>query len=203
VARVTALVGQARIALENYTLRAPIAGDVLVVNVDPGQSMDPSVVLMMLADLTDLLVETDVDEGYATQMKRGQPAVLQLAGEGEARPGRVGFVSSRVDVATGGLAVKLMFDESVAAPIGMTVTANVVVDQQDATLILPRTALVTVDAIEGVFLVKDGTARFQAVTVVDWPAARLIVTKGLAVGDAMIVDGTGIEAGQAVWVMVP
>jgi multidrug efflux pump subunit AcrA (membrane-fusion protein) len=175
----------------------------LVLAVDPGQSVDPSVVLMTLADLTDLLVETDVDEGYATQIKRGQRTVLQLAGEGEARPGRVGFVSSRVDVATGGLAVKLMFDEGVAAPIGLTVTANIVVDQQDAALTLPRTALVTVGSEEGVFLVKDGTARFQAVTVVDWPAARLIVTKGLAVGDTMIVDGTGIEAGQAVRVMAP
>jgi RND family efflux transporter MFP subunit len=203
VARTTALVDQARIALENYTLRAPIAGDVLLLAVDPGQSVDPSVVLMTLADLTDLLVETDVDEGYATQISRGQLAVLQLAGEGEARPGRVGFVSSRVDVATGGLALKLMFDEGVEAPIGLTVTANIVVDQQDAALTLPRTALVTKDAEEGVFLVKDGTARFQPVEVVDWPAARLIVTKGLAVGDAMIVDGTGIEAGQAVRVMVP
>jgi RND family efflux transporter MFP subunit len=203
VARTTALVDQARIALENYTLRAPIAGDVLVLAVDPGQSVDPSVVLMTLADLTDLLVETDVDEGYATQISRGQLAVLQLAGEGEARPGRVGFVSSRVDVATGGLALKLMFDEGVEAPIGLTVTANIVVDQQDAALTLPRTALVPKDAVEGVFLVKDGTARFQAVEVVDWPAARLIVTKGLAVGDAMIVDGTGIEAGQAVRVMAP
>ncbi|WP_231579641.1 efflux RND transporter periplasmic adaptor subunit [Pseudorhodobacter antarcticus] len=203
VARTTALVDQARIALENYTLRAPIAGDVLLLAVDPGQSVDPSLVLMTLADLTDLLVETDVDEGYATQISRGQLAVLQLAGEGEARPGRVGFVSSRVDVATGGLALKLMFDEGVEAPIGLTVTANIVVDQQDAALTLPRTALVTKDAEEGVFLVKDGTARFQPVEVVDWPAARLIVTKGLAVGDAMIVDGTGIEAGQAVRVMVP
>jgi hypothetical protein len=82
------------------------------------------------------------------------------------------------------------------------VTANIVVDQQDAALTLPRTALVTKDAEEGV-LVKDNTARFQPVTVVDWPAARLIVTKGLAAGDAMIVDGTGIEAGQTVRVMVP
>jgi RND family efflux transporter MFP subunit len=203
VARVTALVDQARIVLENYTLRAPISGDVLVLNVDPGQSVDPSTVLMTLADLSDLLVETDVDEGYATQIKRGQTVVLQLAGESEARPGRVGFVSSRVEVATGGLAVKLMFDAAVQAPIGLTVTANIVVDQQDAALTVPRTALVNLGTEEGIFLVKDGIAQFQAVEVVDWPAARLIVTKGLAVGDAMIVDGTGIEAGQAVRVEAP
>jgi hypothetical protein len=47
-----------------------------VLTVDPGQSVDPSVVLMTLADLADLLVETDVNEGYATQIKRDQRAVL-------------------------------------------------------------------------------------------------------------------------------
>jgi hypothetical protein len=96
-----------------------------------------------------------------------------------------------------------MFDAAVQAPIGLTVTANIVVDQQDAALTVPRTALVNLGTEEGIFLVKDGIAQFQAVEVVDWPAARLIVTKGLAVGDAMIVDGTGIEAGQAVRVEAP
>jgi hypothetical protein len=39
---------------------------------------------------------------------------------------------------------------------------------------------------------------FQPVSVVDWPAARLIVTGGLAEGDAVIIDPTNIEVGQAV-----
>ena len=203
VARMTALVDQARIALENHTIRAPINGTVLTLNVDPGQIVDQSTVLMRLADLTDLLVKTDVDESYATQITQGQPAVLQLAGESGTHPGRVSFVSSRVDVATGGLAVELTFDTPVSAPIGLTVTANIVVAQSDAALTLPRTALATSGTEKGVFLVRDNTARFQPVQVVDWPAARLIVTQGLAAGDAVIVDGAGLEDGQAITVGQP
>lgn len=203
VARMTALVEQAQVTLNNHTIRAPIAGSVLTLNVDPGQILDPSTVLMTLADLTDLLVETDVDESYATQIAQGQRAVMQLAGETETRAGRVSFVSSRVDVATGGLAVKLRFDAPVVAPIGLTVTANIVVDQLDAALTVPRSALVTTGAGRGLFLARDGTARFQAVDVVEWPAARLIVTKGLAAGDALIVDGAGLADGQAITVAQP
>jgi membrane fusion protein (multidrug efflux system) len=34
--------------------------------------------------------------------------------------------------------------------------------------------------------------------VVEWPAARLIVTAGLAQGDTFITEATGIADGQAV-----
>lgn len=203
VARMTAMVDQAQIALNNHTVVAPIGGKVLTLRVDPGQIVDASTVLMTLADLTDLMVETDVDEVYATQISQGQPAVLQLAGESVTRAGHVSHVSDRVDVATGGLAVKLVFDEAVSAPVGLTVTANIVVDQQDAALTVPRSALATVGSAKGVFLAIDCTARFQPVQVVDWPAARLIVTGGLAEGSALIVDATGLVPGQAIKVGQP
>ena len=38
----------------------------------------------------------------------------------------------------------------------------------------------------------------RAVQVIDWPAARLIVTEGLVAGDVVIADATGIADGQAV-----
>lgn len=203
VARMTALLDQAQIALANHTLRAPIGGSVLRLNVDPGQTVDPSSVLLTLADLTGLVVETDVDESYATQIAKGQKAVLQLAGENTPRMGQVETVSARVDVATGGLGVTLGFAQQVSAPVGLTVTANIVVEEQPAALTVPRTALVTVDGQRGVFVAESGQARFAPVQVVDWPAERLLVITGLAVGDALIADGTGLTDGQAVRVGTP
>ncbi len=198
VARMTALVDQAQIQLANFTIRAPMDGTVLALNVDPGQIIDPATVLLTLADLSALSVETDVDEAYATQIRAGLPAVLQLAGDMSAHDGRVSFVSQRVDPATGGLAVKLAFDQAVNAPVGLTVTANIIVDQQDAALTAPRSAIRTGDAGAAVFVVADGIALRRAVSVIDWPAARLIVTGGLVPGDLLIVDATGISDGQAV-----
>jgi hypothetical protein len=150
-----------------------------------------------------LVVEADVDETYATQIAPDQTAVLQLAGETGTRDGHVGFVSQRVDAATGGLAVKIAFDEPVMAPVGLTVAANIVVERRAAALTVPRTALETGPDGTGVFLVQDGAARFAPVTVVDWPAARLIVTGGLAEGDVLITDAEGIVDGQAVAVARP
>jgi RND family efflux transporter MFP subunit len=203
VTRMTAVFDAAQIKLDDFTIRAPIAGTVLTLNVDPGQSVDPSTVLMTLADLSRLEVETDVDEAYATQIKLGQKAVLQLAGESALRDGRVSVVSRLVDAATGGLAVTLAFDAPVSAPIGLTVTANIIVDSRDAAMTLPRAALVTDSAGTAVFVLADGTAQRRSVAVIDWPAARLIVTSGVAPGDIVIADATGIGDGQAVTEVAP
>ena len=203
VARMTAVFDAAQIKLDDFTIRAPIAGTVLTLNVDPGQSVDPSTVLMTLADLSRLKVETDVDEAYATQIQLGQKAVLQLAGESALRDGRVSVVSRLVDAATGGLAVTLAFDAPVSAPIGLTVTANIVVDSRDAAMTLPRAALVTDSAGTAVFVLAGGIAQRRSVTVIDWPAARLIVTSGVAPGDIVIADATGIGDGQAVTEVAP
>lgn len=203
VVRMTALVDQAKIQLANFTIRAPMTGTVLALNVDLGQTIDPATVLMTIADLGQLIVETDVDEAYATQIRAGMPAVLQLSGETATREGRVSFVSQRVDAATGGLSVKLAFADPVMAPVGLTVTANIVIEQRDAALTVPRTALRTEDGRPAVLVVTEGIARARPVSVIDWPAARLIVTDGLAPGDVLIVDATGIADGQSVRVEQP
>lgn len=203
VARTTAVFDAAQIKLDDFTIRAPIAGTVLTVSVDPGQSVDPSTVLMTLADLSRLEVKTDVDEAYATQIRLGQKAVLQLAGESTLRDGHVSVVSRLVDAATGGLAVTLAFDVPVSAPIGLTVTANIIVDSRDAAMTLPRAAIMTDSAGTAVFVVADGLAQRHSVAVIDWPAARLIVTSGIAPGDVVIADATGIADGQAITAAAP
>lgn len=198
VARMTALLEQAEIQLAKFTIRAPIAGTVLVLHADPGQSVDPATVLLTIADLGQLVVETDVDESYATQIRTGQPAALQLSGENAVYPGHVSFVSQRVDTETGGLAVKLTPDEALSAPIGLTVTANITVDDRAAAITVPRAAIIKDATGDAVLLVKDGKAMRKAVQVIDWPATRLIVTDGLVSGDLVITDATGLADGQAV-----
>lgn len=198
VARLTALLDQATIQLDRFTLQAPIAGTITARSVDPGQLVDTATVLFTLADMSKLLVETDVDEAYATRIAVGQEAALQLVGSRETLAAKVIFVSPRVDPATGGLAVKLAPDVSLQAPIGLTVTANIVVSREEA-LTVPRTALQG----DAVFRLIDGRAVLTPVKVTDWPAARLIVTDGLAEGDQVIVDSTGLTDGAAVVVGAP
>jgi len=203
VARMTALLEQAQVQLARHTLLAPISGTVVALEAEVGQIADTATVLLTVANLDELIVETDVDEVYANQIAIGQSAFLRLSGETETRAGQVQTVAGRIDVATGGLAVKIGFATPVTAPIGLTVTANIVVDQQDAALTVPRTALVMDGRETAVLLVRDGIARRQPIAVIDWPAARLIATEGLAPGDQVIIDAAAVSDGLAVRPDVP
>ena len=198
VARLTAALDQAQIELAKFTLMAPISGTVIARDAEAGQIADVTAPLFSLADLGNLVVETDVDEAYATQITPGLPAILQLTGEPTKRDGRVDFVASQVDAATGGLAVRLVLDEPVRAPVGLTVTANIVVETKAAAITVPRSAIARDDGGAAVFLADTDRAVRRPVTVMDWPADRLEVTAGLAAGDVVITDATGVSDGIAI-----
>jgi RND family efflux transporter MFP subunit len=193
VGRLQAMLDQATIQRARFTVTAPISGTVVTRTLDPGQLVDPTTALFTLADLSTLIVEADVDEAYAAEIRKGQTAELQLVGQRQTLAGALVFVSPRVDPATGGLAIKIGFDAPVKAPLGLTVTANILVDEQQA-ITVPRTALTG----EALFRLVNGRAVLTPVTMIDWPAARLIVTQGLAPGDMVITDSTGLADGQAV-----
>lgn len=193
VARLTALWDQSVIQLSRYDVTAPMAGTVILRSVQLGQLADTATALFTLADLSVLTVQTNVDEAYGAQINLGQAVSLELVGSRDVLAGKVSFASPRIDGATGGRAVTISFASPLAAPVGMTVTANIVVDERSA-LTVPRAAL----RGDAVFLKVGKQAKLTPVTVIDWRAARLIVTTGLTVGDQVIIDATGLTDGQAV-----
>lgn len=200
VERLRAVVDQAQYQLTRYSILAPMAGTILTRGAEPGQVVDLSTELFSLADLGELVVETDIDESYATQVRPGMPALLQLTGDPRILQGAVSFVAPIVDAATGGLAVKIAFGEPQQAPVGLTVTANIVVDRRDAALSAPRSSIDRSGPVPAVFVLDGGLARRTPVGIIDWPADRLIVTDGLRPGDVLVVDAADLVDGQAVTV---
>lgn len=203
VARLTAVFDQMQIDLEKFTILAPSAGTILARNAEVGQVADVTSALFSMADRGQLVVETDVDETYAARVKTGQPAILQLKGETDKRDGTVSFVAPQVDATTGGLAIKIAFEQPVTAPVGLTVTANIIVDQQDAAIAVPRAAVVTDATGSAVFVAVADHAVRRAVIIVDWPADRLEVSTGLVEGDVVITDATGLSDGIAIALSTP
>lgn len=203
VGRLRALVDQAQFQLTKFSIVAPIAGTVLTRGVDPGQVVDLTTPLFTLADLSELVVEADVDESYATQIKTGMPGLLRLTGDERTLDGQVSFVAPVVDADTGGLAIKIAFLEPQIVPVGLTVTANIIVERREVAISAPRAAIVTVGSEHAVFVQVGAKARRRAVSVIDWPADRLVVTEGLKSGDVLIVDANGLADGQDVSVTGP
>lgn len=198
VARLQAALDQAQSQLALYTITAPISGVVLDRAVDRGQLVDTQSELFTIADLTHLVVETDVDEIYSGRMQQGLKALLKPAGYSVAQTGQVIFAAPTVDPATGGRAIKIAFDEVVDLPVGLTVNVNIIVSETPSALSVPRAAIVTEGAESHVLVVEDGRAVSRAMSFLDWPADRVMVTEGLTAGERVVLDPATISPGQAV-----
>lgn len=197
-ARLQAALQQVERQARQYAIHAPIAGTVLSRGVDRGQMVDVQTELFVIADTSELVVETDVDELYSARVSTGLKALLKPVGASVPQNGTVTFAAPTVDSSTGGRAIKIAFDEPVSLPVGQTVNANVIVDEIEEALSIPRGAILTEGAESHVLVIADGVAAARPIGFNDWPADRVIVTEGLSEGDVVIIDPTDIAVGDLV-----
>lgn len=197
-ARLEAALNQVERQIAQYTVTAPMTGTVLSRGVDRGQLVDPQTELFVIADTSELLVETDVDELYSARVGVGLKALLQPVGASVPQYGTVSFAAPVVDSATGGRAIRIAFDEKVSLPVGQTVNANVIVDEVADALAIPRGAIITQGAESHVLVIEDGLVAARPIRFNDWPAERVIVTAGLDAGDVVIIDPSTVAVGDLV-----
>jgi len=105
----------AQAALEHLTLSAPFDGTVAGVNVHPGEWVIPGQVVLTLADLNHLRVETtDLSERDIPRVEAGQPVTVFIEALGQDVPGRVSDISPLADTLGGDVVYKttITLDES-------------------------------------------------------------------------------------------
>jgi multidrug resistance efflux pump len=127
-------------ALDQLTLRAPIAGEVLQLRVRPGEHTAPSATgAVVLGDTAQLRARLDIDERDATLIKLDQQAEIRVEGLAAPQTGRVVEIGRRVgrkNVRTEDptdrqdarfVEVVIALDAAPAVPIGVRVDGSVTV----------------------------------------------------------------------------
>lgn len=195
---------EARARRSQYVLRAPFAGYVLQRPVDPGQNVTLQTVLYRIATSEGSLVEAEIDEQYLSELRLGLPAVVAPSGgRGQAYPASIAYIARQVDSATGAATVRFRLDTGGAEvpelPAGLSFDVNVRVAEHPAALTVPREAVSGLGDRPWVLLVRDGQpAERQEVQVIDWPAARIVVTGGLQEGDRVALSPRAVPPGTVV-----
>ena len=115
VDRAQALLDSAKTTLEAQSaLLAPIVGTVVTLDVNPGETVVPGQVIVILGDLTKYQIETiDLSERDVTRVKVGQPVKISVEALGEEFTGRVSKIAL-VSTTLGGdvvYTVTIEFDE--------------------------------------------------------------------------------------------
>lgn len=185
----SALVRASAERAREFTIRAPMAGVVLVRRIDNGQVVGAGESLFELGSATDVEIRVEVEEAYADGLRPGQTARAALSGSTEVFPARVSEVSPRVDSSTGGRIVRLTALGGQGLSPGRSIDVTVIVAQRQDAIVVPRSAVLNATAAAHVYVVDtNDIVRARRITVARWPSVNALVDSGLHAGDRVVLD---------------
>ncbi|MES2858159.1 MAG: efflux RND transporter periplasmic adaptor subunit [Pseudomonadota bacterium] len=188
-----ARVAQIRAQLGDRTIRAPFAGVLGIRQVSPGALVTPGTAIATLDDIARVYVDFPLPESDLAQVAAGQ----RVSGTSASWPqrefdGTVATVDARLDAGSRAVNVRADFPNTDRAlRPGMLVEVTVHRSPRQA-ILLPEIAVVQVGQKTFVWRVgADGKVAQAEVKVGVRRAGQAEVTEGLAVGDRIVVEGTG------------
>jgi multidrug efflux system membrane fusion protein len=194
-----AAIEAARLNLEFTRVVSPLAGRVGLRQIDPGSIVHASdaVGLVKVTEMAPISVQFSLpqDELAAlTDPQRGTElpvAVDTRDGAKHIADGRLVFIDSTVDQATGQIQLKAVFDNADSAlwP-GEFISARVLVRTDQAATVVPSQAVLMGESGPYVYLLKpDATVAAQSVMVGPSVDGDTEIRSGLAAGQAIVLDG--------------
>lgn len=182
---------QTRQAQRLVTITAPRSGIVLNRNVSAGTSVDPSTVLVTLADLSHVWVIAEVAEGEAAQLRAGSVASLSFPmAQSAPLSAKVEFIYPTLTERTRTVRVRLPLDnKSGALRPGMYGSAEFKVAAREA-LTVARDAVVDTGTSQHVFVhTADNVIEPRTVKIGARLSDRIEVTQGLSTGEHVVTAG--------------
>lgn len=200
LAQLAEAVVEAETRLEDFVLRAPFDGFVLRRPIDSGQTVAPTTIIYEIGTEGEAFVEAEVDERYLAELRVGtRAAVVPLNGGANAFEAELVYISRQVDPRTGAAVVRFQFHgEPPSLPAGLTLDVNVLVDEHENAVTVPKAALGRSGRNNWVLTLDGGRATKRPVTVIDWPAERVVVMDGLTAGEPVLLEPRDIPPGTEV-----
>lgn len=191
--RVQALGGNGGGDIGVLRLVSPIGGKIVESKVSRGQTVEPSLTLFRVADLSRVWVELAVFERDLSRVTRGDHVeIIPQTNPDVALKGIVARVGDIIDKDTRSAPVRVVVEnvEGKLRP-GESVLANIHTSKSRGSVVLvPRDAITTVDGKPTVFVAHDDTSvEPRAIVIGASDANRVEVRKGLVPGERVAVKG--------------
>jgi cobalt-zinc-cadmium efflux system membrane fusion protein len=188
-----------------YALRSPIAGFVLDRHATLGENVGAEDHTFLIGDLSEIWVQASVHDRDVASVKEGMPAKVSVLGAGgDGYQGTVGLIGRIVDERTRTLLVRVVVKNPPAAlahgdiPLrpGMFATIDLETQKHEGALLVPVSAVTTVDGVTVVFVRshadRSGASNVIAfekrVVVIGLRDERIVeIIQGLTVGEDVVV----------------
>lgn len=187
-----------------FVVRAPMSGVILVRPIDGGQVVTPTTTLFELGSLDGVEILAEVDEAYADALRPGMVARAAASGSDTRFEAIVSEVSPKIDSSTGGRLVKIRPRTAPDLAPGRSVDVTIVVEVRAGALVVPRQAVVDATTAPKAYVI-DGDDSIQArnLVIARWPSQGAIIEQGLAAGDRVVLDPSGLRPGDQVRLASP
>lgn len=188
-----ARVRQMRSDIGDRNVRAPFAGVLGIRQVSPGSLITPTTVIATLDDISRMYVDFQVPEAALASVAIGNTVTATAAAyPGRKFEGTVQTIEARIDPGTRAVTVRAEFPnpDRELRP-GMLMEVRLFRPERQA-LVIPEIAVVQVGRDSFVYRVKaDGSVEQAPVTAGVRREGKVEITQGVAVGDRIVIDGTG------------
>ena len=189
-------------ALANYTVVAPISGEVSAVNIHNGEMASPQAPLINLVSLNPMKVNVNVSENIIGSIKQGDQISLSVTALNREITGRVTSISPTIDNATKAFPVEITVDNPQGdMKAGMVVRLSLPSGAVYGVPALPTDAVLEKSGVKYVFVLEGDTAREVTVDTGFTSDTMSEITQGLREGETVITNGNQlIKDGQKVTV---
>jgi len=192
-------VAEARIAAAQATvnqsfIKSPFAGVLTMVEVMPGDQVNPGKFACRIDDLSKLLLDVEVSEVDINQIKVGQDVVMIfdaiLAKEYHGKVTEVSPVGNETQGVVNFKVTLELLDADKDIKPGMTSAVNIVINQLEKTLLIPNRAVRVVEGERVVYVLKnDGSIQKVNITLgASSDTSSQVIDGDLKPGDKIILN---------------
>ena len=194
-----AAIDNARLSIDYSAIKALVPGRTGVVNAKLGSLAKPadSQPMVTITQLRPIRVAFSVAESHLPRIRAAMKvgdvpvAVTSNADPGLSATGRLTFIDSAIDTATGTIGLKATFDNAdTRLWPGQFVNVALVLGTEDNALTIPAESVQTGQIGTYVFVISENeTADIKKVVVDRTVDGKAVIAQGLAAGDKVVIEG--------------
>ena len=175
--------------IEKTYIKAPFTGLVGLRQISPGSYATPATIVATIQQVNKIKVDFTVPQQYANLIKIGKSVEIELDGGKVSRRKAVIIATEpQINQVARNLKVRAIMDGSDLNP-GAFVKVYVSAGADNKAVLIPANCIIPDDKNKQVVVVKNGKATFVNIETGVRQAANVEVTKGINVGDTVVVTG--------------
>ena len=176
--------------LADNTVTAPFDGTVTNLNAVKGESITPLKPVMRIISTEGLVVKISVPENEIAKVQLGDEAQILIPALNNRRcKGHIIEKNMTASLLTHSYPVKVLIDEKDEAFTPGMIAKVVLSADVDNGIVIPANAVLINNDGKFVWVVKDGRATRQTITISGYSGTGVVVSEGLHSGDIVIVEG--------------